>query len=178
MHEIASAVGCALNIEQLARMDKQPLLFNEVLADCDCDQIQEAGDSQQETTSPKLTSFSQLQSTMIPERSLEEACPALEAAFLQETTALCKYLDLPSILPIIRSHHLVTGDEYLQLLRRWEAGLRESSIGLLLEMLPRKHPNWAELFFRSLQEEKEHRGHTHIIEVLETAIQHAPKVCI
>ena len=159
-------------------MDKQPLLFNEVLADCECDQIQEAVIPQLETSTRKLTGFSQSQSTLVPERSLEKACPVLEAAFLQETSALCKYLDLPSILPILRSHHLVTGDEYLQLLRRWEVGLRESTVGLLLEMLPRKHPSWAHLFFRSLQEEKEHRGHTHIIELLEAALKRAPKVCL
>lgn len=101
---------------------------------------------------------------------------ALEVALLKEKRALCHYLDLPTIMPLMRSRQLVTGDELVQLLKRWETGMRESTIGLLLEILPRKHPNWPQLFFESLQEEEEHKGHTYLLAVLEKALEKGSKV--
>lgn len=80
---------------------------------------------------------------------------ALEVVLLKEKTTLCHYMDLPTIMPLMRSRQLVTGDEFVQLLKRWETGMRASTIGLLLEILPRKHPNWPRLFFESLQEEED-----------------------
>ena len=39
-------------------------------------------------------------------------------------------------------------------------------MGLLLEILPRKCPDWALLLFELLQQEKEHQGHVYLVELL------------
>ena len=103
---------------------------------------------------------------------------SLEIVLNHEKSAMCHYLDLPTILPLMRSRQLLTGDEFMQLLKRWETGSRETTVGLLLEMLPRKHPNWSSLLFESLQEEEEHMGHVYLVEVLRKSLERASKVCV
>lgn len=101
----------------------------------------------------------------------------LEAkVLLHESKVLSKYMDIPTLLPILRSRQLVTGDEYIHLLSRWEQGFRESTSGLLLELLPRKQPHWAKVFFQVLQEEDEHQGHTHLVELLGKDMEQASQV--
>lgn len=105
-----------------------------------------------------------------------EVNSALEMALLREKRVICHYLDLPTIMPLMQSRQLETGDEFMQLLKRWETGARESTVGLLLEILPRKHPNWSHLLFQSIQEEEEHKGHVYLVEVLQKSLEKASKV--
>ena len=95
----------------------------------------------------------------------------LSAVVHKQSKAFSKFLDLPTILPILRAKSLVTGEEFTQLHARWDRGLRDTVVGLLLELLPRKGPDWALLLYRSLQEEFEHRGHEHLVDLLKKAIE-------
>ena len=91
----------------------------------------------------------------------------LSTAFFKESKALSQYLDLPTLLPILRSKSLVTCEEFIHLATRWEKGLRESTNSLLLQLLPRKGPRWSLLLYEALQEEVEHRGHEHLVKLLQ-----------
>lgn len=100
----------------------------------------------------------------------------VDVALLQESKALGDYMDIPTILPILQSHQLVTSDEYMHLLTRWDKGFHKTTVGILLQLLPRKHPNWALLVFESLQAEKEHRGHSYLVDLLRKSMQEHTKV--
>lgn len=95
----------------------------------------------------------------------------LNSLVVKETKALCQFTDLPTLLPILRSRQLVTGDEFVYLHNRWEQGIRTTTVGVLLEVLQRKHPNWAFLLLESLREEEEHKGHEYLVGLIEEAIQ-------
>ena len=101
-----------------------------------------------------------------------------EVLLPQDAKAVIQYLDIPTILPMLQSHRLVTGEEYLHLLTRWEQGLRQTTVGILLEILPRKHPRWTPLFLQALQEEKEHIGHVYLSELLGKTLEVALEVLL
>jgi hypothetical protein len=145
----------------LVEMDKESLLLNEFTNGNDDDTPLSDGD-------PKLD-FASLSTNS-----------ALERLLLQEKRAdVCHYLDIPTIMPMIQRRQLVTGDEFMQLLKHWETGARETTVGVLLEILARKHPNWSHLLFKSLQEEGEHKGHVYLVEVLKGSLEKKKnaKVC-
>lgn len=99
-----------------------------------------------------------------------------EVLLPQDAKAVLQYLDIPTILPMLQSHRLVTGEEYLHLLTRWEQGLHQTTVGILLEILPRKHLRWTPLFLQALQEEKEHIGHVYLSELLGKPLEVALEV--
>ncbi len=102
----------------------------------------------------------------------------LTSVLLKETKTLCQFIDIPTLLPVLQSRQLVTGEEFLCLLNRWEQGSHKSTVGILLEILPRKHPNWALLLFESFREEEEHKGHVYLVDLLEESVQQKHKVYI
>ena len=87
---------------------------------------------------------------------------------------LVQYVDLPTLLPYLRTRNLVTGDEYLQLSKRWTDGYRQQAVmELVTAVLPRKGPTWerglVEALQASVQPECEdvHAGHEYILQCLE-----------
>ena len=95
----------------------------------------------------------------------------LNSVLLKETKTLIQFTDVPTLLPILKCHQMVTGDDFLYLLKRWEDGFRNSTVGILLEVLQRKHPHWAFLLLESLREEGEHKGHAFLIDHLKEAVK-------
>lgn len=82
------------------------------------------------------------------------------------------YIDLPSLLPLLKDYRLLKDDESLALSRKWEHGQRRASVDELLALLPRTGPRWKEELYRVIQTSVDenadsHRGHQHIIEVWE-----------
>lgn len=106
----------------------------------------------------------------------EHDAQLLSAAVLRESKSFSQFTDIPTILPILQSKNLVTGEEFSLLLARWDRGLRDTTVGLLLQLLQRKGPQWALLLYQSLQEESEHRGHDHLVEVLRKDIEEESKL--
>ena len=88
---------------------------------------------------------------------------------------LVQYVDLPTLLPYLRTRNLVTSDEYLQLSKKWTDGYRQqAAMELVTAVLPRKGPTWerglVEALEASVQPECEdvHAGHEYILQCLET----------
>lgn len=90
----------------------------------------------------------------------------LSVAITRQSKAFSQYIDIPTILPILRAKSLLTGEEFTHLLTRWEKGLRDTTACLMLELLPRKTPEWALLLYEALEQESEHRGHQYLVELL------------
>ena len=83
---------------------------------------------------------------------------------------LGSYLDLPSLLPLLKNYRLLKDDEFLGLSKRWECGQRKASVEELLALLPRTGPSWKEELYSiiktSVRDENADcpRGHCYIIE--------------
>ena len=109
-----------------------------------------------------------LKSTLLQESLSKEAFDTelLNSVLLEKTKELCQFIDIPTLLPVLKSRHLVTSDDFLELLKRWEQGLHRTTVGVLLEILPRKHPEWTLLLFESLRDEEEHAGHVYLAGLL------------
>ena len=89
---------------------------------------------------------------------------------------LVQYLDLPTMLPYLRTRNLVTSDEYLQLSGKWAEGRRQSAVmDLVSAILPRKRPTWEEELMEVLEASVQpgcldvHAGHEYILQCVAIA---------